>query len=138
MSTLSPNSSLEENMASPQCSQLTVPKLKRAKPSEFPVLVKKKKVKKKAKHSLLGEDFTLPISSKIKQCVEDNIPLNDASRRQLIRDCVNCLKAYVDHKQLTSGDFTEVAKQLCDRKPVLHNERHLNCPDDIEFLYWVT
>lgn len=131
VSTLSPSSSFDDEMASPQYSQAWVPKLKRTRPREFPVLAKK------AKCSLLGENFKLPISSKIKQCVKDNTPLDDANRRQLIRDCVTYLEAHVDCMQLTSEHFTEVAKQLCESVPLLCDEKPIHWPDNIEFQYWV-
>lgn len=68
---------------------------------------------------------------------KDNTPLDDANRRQLIRDCVTCLEAHVDCKHLTSEHFTEVAKQLCESVPLLRDEKPIHWPDDIEFQDWV-
>lgn len=131
LSTLSPgNSSLEEDIPLSQLSG--VPKLKRTKPREFPA------TGKRAKTLLLGEDFKLPaLSVKVKKCVEGNMPLDDATRRQLIRDTVTCLVAYVGQKQLTSAHFTEASKLLCKTVPVLCDEKPPSWPAEVEFQFWV-
>ena len=70
---------------------------------------------------------------KVKKCVEENILLDDATRRQLIRETVTCLVAYADQERLTSAHFTEVAKLLCKSVPVLCDEKPPSWPDDVEF-----
>ena len=82
ISTPSPlSSSFEDEIPLSQLSGL--PKLKRSKPREFPA------AGTKAKTALLGGDFELPaLSVKVKKCVEENIPQDDATRRQLVRETV--------------------------------------------------
>jgi len=78
----------------------------------------------------LGGHFKLPaLSVKVKKCVEENIPLNDATRRHLIRETVTSLVAY--------GYCTEVAKRLCKGVPVLCDEKPLSWPDEVEYQFWV-
>lgn len=91
---------------------------------------------KKEKHCLLGDDFKFPISSKVKKCVEEKTPLDDNLRRQLIRECVTCLQAYVGDS-LTSEHVTEASKKLCKVVPLLKDEKPPLWPEDLEFQYWV-
>ena len=81
-------------------------------------------------------DFKLPISDAVKKFVAEKTFLDDATRRQLIRDCVTCLKAY-SGERLTSEHLTEAAKALCQEVPVLKDERPPLWPEDVEFEYWV-
>ena len=126
VSTLSPSNSsvsldLEED--SPLSQSLagpSMPVLKRTKPREFP-----EPPKKKVKH--LAQDFKLTISSKVNEFVQQNRSLDESTRRQLIRETVTCVQAYVG-EHVSSKHFEEAAKQLV--KPPLW-------PDEIEFSYWV-
>ena len=110
----------------------TVPwRLKRSKPrqSHLP--------EKKAKCEFLDGDFKFPISLKVRECVKDEMPLDDTLRRQLIRESVTCLQAYVG-EDLTSEHFTEAAQKLCKEVPVLQDKRPPLWPKDIEFQCWVS
>lgn len=134
LSTLSPDSSFDEDFLSQSQSQsarITPPPLKRTKPREYPLIPPKKE-----RHTILGENFKIPISDAVKKSVADNSFLDDATRRQLIRDCITCLKAnYGEH--LSSELFTEAAKHLCQEVPVLQDEKLPLWPENIEFQYWV-
>ena len=131
ISTVSPeNSSFEEDIPLSQMSGK--PKLKRTKPREFPA------PGKKAKTILLGEDFRLPgLSVKTKRCIKENVQLDDATRRQLIRETVTCMIAYAGEARLTTAHFTETAKRLCRSVPVLCDEKPPSWPDEVEFQFWV-
>lgn len=93
---------------------------------------------KKAKHSLLETDFKLPVSAKVKECVQKKIPLDNSDRRQLIRESVTCLQAYVGDQHISSSCFEEAAKQLCDKVPLLQDEKPPLWPNNLEFQYWVS
>lgn len=92
---------------------------------------------KKEREKLLGDDFKIPISDAVKKSIADNSVLDDASRRQLIRDSVTCLKAYAG-EHLSSEHFTEAAKVLCKEVPVLQDEKPPLWPEDVDFQYWVS
>lgn len=134
MSTLSPYSSEEEVSLSQSMSASDLPALKRTKQREFVHNVPAKK----AKHSLLETDFKLPISAKVKECVQKKIPLDDSDRRQLIRESVTCLQAYVGDQHISSSCFEEAAKQLRDKVPLLWDEKPPLWPNNLEFQYWVS
>ena len=138
MSTLSPySSSCEEDLPLSQATSASnLPALKRTKPREYNV--QKTVQAKKAKCCLLEKDFKLPISAKVKECVQKKIPLDDNDRRQLIRESVTCLQAYVGDQQISSSHFEEAAKKLCDKVPLLRDEKPPLWCDDIEFQYWVS
>lgn len=91
----------------------------------------------KKREKLLGDDFKIPISDAVKKSIADNSVLDDASRRQLIRDSVTCLKAYAG-EHLSSEHFTEAAKVLCKEVPVLQDEKPPLWPEDVDFQYWVS
>lgn len=131
MSALSTSSiSLEED---PPLSQSqpspSVPALKRTKPREFPE-PSVKRVK------LLGQDFKLPITAKIRECVKQNTALDEATRKQLIRETVTCVAAYVGER-VTSKHFEDAAKQLCEAVPLLKDAKPPLWPEEVEFDYWV-
>lgn len=135
VSTLSPSNSsvsldLEED--SPLSQSLpgpSMPVLKWTKPREFP-----EPPKKKVKH--LAQDFKLPISSKVNEFVQQNRSLDESTRRQLIRETVTCVQAYVG-EHVSSNHFEEAAKQLCEKVPLLRDVKPPLWPDEIEFSYWV-
>ncbi|XP_068756774.1 uncharacterized protein [Montipora capricornis] len=135
VSTLSPSYSsvsldLEED--SPLSQSLAGPSmhvLKRTKPREFP-----EPPKKKVKH--LAQDFKLPISSKVNEFVQQSRSVDESTRRQLIRETVTCVQAYVG-EHVSSKHFEEAAKQLCEKVPLLRDEKPPLWPDEIEFSYWV-
>ena len=108
--------------------------LKRTKQREFVHNVPAKK----AKRCLLETDFKLPISAKVKKCVQKKSPLDDSDRRQLIRESVTCLQAYFGGQHISSSCFEEAAKQLCDKVPLLRDEKPPLWPHDVEFQYWVS
>ena len=80
----------------------------------------------------LAQDFKLPISSKVNEFVQQNRSLDESTRRQLIRETVTCVEAYVSSKH-----FEEAAKQLCEKVPLLRDVKPPLWPDEIEFSYWV-
>lgn len=92
---------------------------------------------KKEREKLLGDDFKIPISDAMKKSIADNSVLDDASRRQLIRDSVTCLKAYAGEHR-SSEHFTYAAKVLCKEVPVLQDEKPPLWPEDVDFQYWVS
>ncbi|XP_067033209.1 uncharacterized protein [Acropora muricata] len=136
VSTLSPSNSsvsldLEED--SPLSQSLagpSMPVLKQTKPREFP-----EPPKKKVKH--LAQDFKLPISSKVNEFVQQNRSLDESTRRQLIRETVTCVQAYVG-EHVSSNHFEEAAKQLCEKVPLLRDVKPPLWPDEIEFSYWAS
>lgn len=134
MSTLSPYSSEEEVSLSQSMSASDLPALKRTKQREFVHNVPAKK----AKYSLLETDFKLPISAEVKECVQKKIPLDNSDRRQLIRESVTCLQAYVGDQHISSSCFEEATKQLCDKVPLLRDEKPPLWPNNLEFQYWVS
>ena len=132
MSTLSPHSSSCEDVSlSQSMSASDLPALKRTKPREFVHNVPAKK----AKCCLPETDFKLRISAKVKKCVQKKCPLDDSDRRQLIR---TCLQAHVGDQRISSSCFQEAAKQLCDKVPLLRDEKPPLWPHDVEFQYWVS
>ena len=54
--------------------------------------------------------------------MQKNIPLDESVRRQLIRETVTCVQAYVG-EHVNSKSFEEVAKLLCEKVPLLRDER---------------
>ena len=84
----------------------------------------------------MGQDFKLPITAKIKECVKENTALDEATRKQLIWETVTCVAAYVG-KRVTSKHFEDAAKQLCDAVPLLKDTKPPSWPEDVEFDYWV-
>lgn len=109
------------------------PPLKRTKTREYSLSTEPSKERDR----LLGRDFKLPISDVVKKFVAEKTFLDDATRRQLIRDCVTCLKAY-SGERLTCEHFTEAAKALWQEVPVLKDERPSPWPEDVEFEYSVS
>ena len=136
MSTLSPcSSSFEEDFPlSQSISASDLPVLKTTKPREYVQTVPAKK----AKRCLLERDLKLAISAKVKECVQKKIPLDNDDRRQLIRESVTCLQAYVGDQHISSSYFVEAAKQLCDKVPLLRDEKPPLWDDDVQFPYWVS
>ena len=120
---LEEDSPLSQSLAGP-----SMPVLKRTKPREFP-----EPPKKKVKH--LAQDFKLPISSKVNEFVQQSRSLDESTRRQLIRETVTCVQAYVG-EHVSSKHFEEAAKQLCEKVPLLRDEKPPLWPDEIEFSYW--
>ena len=106
-----------------------VPALKRTKPREFPEPTVER-VK------LLGQDFKVPIRAKILQCVKLNAALDEATRKQLIRETVTCVATYVGER-VTCKHFEDAAKQLCDAVPLLKDAKPPLWPEEVEFDYWV-
>lgn len=132
-STLSPSSSFEEDaLADSQMADFKPPPLKRTKPREYSLTPPKNE-----RRTLLGKDFKIAISDAVKKCIEKNSFLDDVSRRQLIRDCVTCLKAH-SGEHLTGEHFTEAAQLLCKEVPVMRDEKPPLWPEDVEFEYWVS
>ena len=84
--------------------------------------------KKKVKH--LAQDFMLAISSKVNEFVQWNRSLDESTRRQLIRETVTCVQAYfIEH--VSSKHFEEAAKQLCEKVPLLRDEKPPLWSDEI-------
>ena len=86
--------------------------------------------------NLLGQDFKLPITAKIKECVKENTALDEATRKQLIWETVTCVAAYVVNR-ITSKHFEDAGKQLCDAVPLLNDAKPPLWPEEVEFDYWV-
>ena len=103
--TLSPSTtsvSLDLEEDSPLSQSLpgpSVPVLKCIKSREFP-----EPPKKKVKH--LDQDYKLSISSKVKEFVQQSRPLDEGTRRQLIRETVTCVQAYIG-EHVSSKHFEE-------------------------------
>jgi len=94
---------------------------------------------KKGKHCLLETNFKLPISAKVIECVQKKIQLDDSDRRQLIRESVTCLhiQPYLGDQHISSSCFEEAVKLLCDKVPLLRDEKPPLWPNNLEFQYWV-
>lgn len=116
------NSSFEDDVPLSQVSGK--PKLKRTMLRELLV------PGKRATSTLLGEDFRLPgLSMKAKKCIEENMQLNEATRRQLIRETVTCLVAYAceaHHILLRQQGFSARVYLSCVRKNLLHGPMKWN------------
>jgi len=95
--------------------------LKRTKPTHYVA----SEPAKKAKHCLFEKDFKLPIYSTRER--------KSACRRKLIRETVTCLETYVDDQPITSSHFEELAKKLCEKVPLLRDERPPLWCDVLEF-----
>ena len=78
------------------------------------------------------ESFKFPVSRRILWYSKKGKPLEEEDRKQLIRDCVTCLKAECgDH--ITKEQFKLASQIICDRVPVLEDVKPLDWPKDEEF-----
>ena len=129
------SSSLEEDLPLSQAlSTSDLPcSLKRTKPRHYVA----SEPAKKAMHCLFEKDFKLPITKK-EACMQKKIHLDNTDRRQLIRETVTCLQAYVGDQPTTSLHFEELAKKLCEKVPLLRDERPPLWCNDLDFHYWVS
>ena len=64
-----------------------------------------------------------------------NILLDEATRRQLIRETVTCVSAYAGES--VTPRYFEVAKQLCEKVALVKDEKPPLWPKEVEFHYWV-
>ena len=131
VSTLSASSiSLEEDSPLSQSLPGSVtPALKRTKSREFP-----KPPVKKVTHQVLLQDFKLPSSANVRESVQLNISLDEATRRELIRETVTCVSAHVGVSVIPKH-FEEVAKQLREKVALLKDEKPPLWPEEVEFPY---
>ena len=80
------------------------------------------------------QDFKLPISTNVKESVQLNIPLDKATRRELIRETVTCVSAHVG-ESVTPKYFEEVTKELCEKVALLKYGKPPLWPEEVEFHY---
>ncbi|XP_031549050.1 uncharacterized protein LOC116286638 [Actinia tenebrosa] len=132
-STKSSGESSCDNSSESSNSSPEVQVLKRTKPREWTASATGKKIKA----SWPGANFTFPLSEGVKKCVKSKIPLNDKLRRELIRDCVTCLKASVG-EGINTNHVNEAAKIICKEVPVMKDEKPPLWPEDMEFPYWAS
>ena len=121
----------ESEGGSPALSQ--VPKLKRThrmEPSKQSSSCQSQGQSSKCSSQL--ESFKFPVSKRILEYSKKGKPLEEEDRKQLIRDCVTCLKAECgDH--ITKEQFKLASQMICDIVPVLKDVKPLNWPKDEEF-----
>ena len=130
VSTLSTSSiSLEDSPLSQSLPGSVTPALKRTKSREFP-----KPPVKKVTHQVLLQDFKLPSSANVRESVQLNISLDEATRRELIRETVTCVSAHVGVSVIPKH-FEEVAKQLFEKVALLKDEKPPLWPEEVEFPY---
>ena len=78
------------------------------------------------------ESFKFPVSKRILEYSKKGKPLEEEDRKELIRDCVTCLKAECgDH--ITKEQFKLASQIICDKVPVLKDVEPINWPEDEEF-----
>ena len=105
-------------------------------PSELSL--KQNKDQSDSSTGLLNE-FKFPISEVIKRCVQEGQPLiPEGERKQLIRDCVSCLRA-VCGEHITKDQFTLASKMICKKVPCLKDQQPPNWSlNSTNFPYWVS
>ena len=83
------------------------------------------------------ESFKFPVSKRILEYSKKGKPFEEEDRKQLIRDCVTCLKAECwDH--ITKGQFKLASQIICNKVPMLKDVKPLNWPRDVEFDFTVS
>ena len=83
------------------------------------------------------ELFKFPVSKRILEYSKKGKSLEEEDRKQLIRDCVTCLKAECgDH--ITKEQFKLASQIICNKVPVLKDIQPLNWPSDVEFDFTVS
>ena len=130
-STLSVDSDTEDSLSGQQLRPM-VPKLKR-----MTSLNKGPKAKKIAvataqiqPSSVDLKSFKFPISPEVKECVKKGTPVPDDLRRQLIRECVTCLK--VEYGEFILNDaFKMASKMICAEVPMLKDIQPPSCLEGI-------
>lgn len=138
-STLSVESDTEDS-SSDLGQELTpiVPKLKR-----MSSIVQGRKAKKIAvstaqiqPNSVDLKSFKFPMSPELKECVKKGGPVPDHLRRQLVRECVTCLKAECG-ESIPNDAFKIVSKVICAEVPKLKDIQPPRWPEGVKFEYWV-
>ncbi|XP_078373918.1 uncharacterized protein LOC144657455 [Oculina patagonica] len=87
-----------------------------------------------SKPSIQLESFKFPVSKRVMQYCKEGKSLEEEDRKQLIRDCVTCLKAECgDH--VTKEQFKSASQFICGKVPVLKDVKPPHWPEDEEFHY---
>lgn len=82
------------------------------------------------------KSFKFPMSPELKECVKKGGPVPDHLRRQLVRECVTCLKAECVESIL--NDAVKIAsKVICAEVPKLKDVQPPRWPEGVKFEYWV-
>lgn len=90
-----------------------------------------------SKPSIQLESFKFPVSKRVMQYCKEGKSLEEEDRKQLIRDCVTCLKAECgDH--VTKEQFKSASQFICGKVPVLKDVKPPHWPEDEEFHYSVS
>ena len=139
-------SEVESDSASPaltQSSTSKVPKLKRSRRMELAEQNRAKGVSKSPTQDLsksstqLDDTFKFPVSKRIMDCVKEGKSLENKDRKQLIRDCVTCLKAeWGEH--INKEQFKLASQMICSKVPVLKDVRPPSWLENEEFCHYVS
>lgn len=90
-----------------------------------------------SKTSIQLESFKFPVSKRIMEYSKEVKSLEEEDRKQLIWDCVTCLKAECgDH--VTKEQFKLASQIICAKVPVLKDIKPPHWPEDEEFHYSVS
>ena len=83
------------------------------------------------------QGFKFPVSKSMMDCSKMGMPLQEEDRKQLIRDCVSCLKAVCgDH--VSKDQFRVASQMICSKVPVLRDVKPPSWPANEEFHYYVS
>ena len=85
-----------------------------------------------SKSSSQLESFKFPVSKRILEYSKKGKPLEEEDRKELIRDCVTCLKAECG-EHITKEQFKLASQLICEKVPVLKDVKPLSWPKDEEF-----